>query len=367
MRVLQVTCLVSQSISSGGVEVVVRNLSHALKSQTREVSIFALAAQDDFPQDLPTETNHLFLSKRLHNSKSWSAFSIKAFFLTPRVVSSYDTIHIHLSKDFFTPWVLLVAQIMKKNIVIQTHGMIYPSSQMFTKLFNFFLKLIAGKQCKFIYLTENEKERLEDVGFRGLMTQINNPVLDLSFEAYLDSKRNHTILFLSRFHERKRPLEFVNAAKLILQDFPWVRFIMAGPDDGILTQTKELISNLKLDEFIELPGSIPRADISLTFSKTRIFVLPSYGEIFPMSVLEAVQHKVPVIMGQDCPLGSKLKAVDGIINADNAIEIYRGVKLILENPILELNLIKKSHAWVKSNCSSQSVAKSLTEFYKLLY
>jgi glycosyltransferase involved in cell wall biosynthesis len=197
------------------------------------------------------------------------------------------------------------------------------------------------------------------------MIKINNPVPDLIFDDYSDSKKKNTILFLSRFHERKRPLEFVKAAKLILQDFPWVRFVMAGPDDGIFTDTKNLISNLKLDKFFELPGSIPRADISLTFSKTRIFVLPSYGEIFPMSVLEAVQHKVPVIMGQDCPLGSKLKAADGIINADNALEIYRGVKLILENPILELNLIEKSHVWVKNNCSSLSVAKSLTEFYKL--
>ncbi len=365
MRVLQVTCLVSQSISSGGVEVVIRNLSHALISQTREVSIFALAAPDDFPQDLSSETNHLFLSKRLNSSKSWSAFSIKAMLLTPRVISSYDTIHIHLSKDFFTPWVLLVAQIMKKNIVIQTHGMIHQSKQKFTKLFHIFLKLIAGKRCKFIYLTENEKEILEDVGFRGIMIQINNPVIDLSIDGYFDSKKKNTILFLSRFHERKRPLEFVNAAKLILQDFPWVRFVMAGPDDGILIDTKKLISNLNLDDFIDLPGSISRADLSLIFSKTRIFVLPSYGEIFPMSVLEAVQHRVPVIMGQDCPLGSKLKEVDGIINADNAIEIYRGVKLILENPILELNLIEKSHAWVKRNCSSQSVAASLTEFYKL--
>ena len=86
---------------------------------------------------------------------------------------------------------------------------------------------------------------------------------------------------------------FLRAARLILDQQPGARFVIAG--DGPLDhELKALASQLRLDDACSFLGA--RADVKDVMSAMDVFVLPSLNEGLPMAVLEAMALAKPVVV-----------------------------------------------------------------------
>jgi glycosyltransferase involved in cell wall biosynthesis len=108
-------------------------------------------------------------------------------------------------------------------------------------------------------------------------------------------------LFLGRIHPKKGLDLLVQAwSRLGAQRKDW-ELVVAGPDElNHRSQIQRLAVSLGIETEILFTGTVTgNAKIALLYSAD-IFVLPSYSEGLPMSLLEAMACKVPVVATYTC-------------------------------------------------------------------
>lgn len=115
------------------------------------------------------------------------------------------------------------------------------------------------------------------------------------------AKTRNRLLFLGRIHPKKG-LDLLTTAWAALGPGrnEW-ELVVAGPDEnGHLGQVRKLAATLGGANEISFTGPVTgRAKIALLHSAD-VFVLPSYSEGFPMSLLEALACGVPVVASTAC-------------------------------------------------------------------
>lgn len=120
------------------------------------------------------------------------------------------------------------------------------------------------------------------------------------------------ICFLSNLIPTKGPLRFLEMAKRVREKAPFVQFIMAGGHitEAYLDELKQFIAIEKLQDCVMLPGPVYGQAKQQLWENTDIFVYPTEKDVFPLVIVEAMQHGIPVISS---PIGAIQDAVcDGV-------------------------------------------------------
>jgi glycosyltransferase involved in cell wall biosynthesis len=117
------------------------------------------------------------------------------------------------------------------------------------------------------------------------------------------------VLFVGRLIWQKGVREFIDAAKIVKQSFPHIRFQLAGDFDTKHPDAvpEEFIRRADKDGIIEFLGYC--SNIGEIFPGVTLFVLPSYREGVPRVILEAAACGVPSITS-DTP-GCRDAVIDG--------------------------------------------------------
>jgi glycosyltransferase involved in cell wall biosynthesis len=103
-----------------------------------------------------------------------------------------------------------------------------------------------------------------------------------------------TFIFVGRLLKEKGVLEYVEAARIIKEKHPQVKFIMLGGyDENPGSLTPDDIKKLQLKGLLTWPGDVP--DVRPWLAQSSVFVLPSYREGFPRSTQEAMAMGRPII------------------------------------------------------------------------
>jgi len=105
------------------------------------------------------------------------------------------------------------------------------------------------------------------------------------------------VTFLGRITYQKGPDYFVEAAHLVLQKCPNVRFVMAGSGD-MMNRMVRRVAKLRMSEHFHFTGFLKGADVQRMFSQSDVYVMPSVSEPFGISPLEAMRASVPVIISK---------------------------------------------------------------------
>lgn len=103
------------------------------------------------------------------------------------------------------------------------------------------------------------------------------------------------VTFVGRVTWQKGPAYFIEAAHLVLQRRPDVRFVLAG-DGDLLAFVKELALSVGIAGHIEFPGFLAPDAVRGLHERSAVFVMPSVSEPFGIAALEAIACDVPVIV-----------------------------------------------------------------------
>ena len=118
-----------------------------------------------------------------------------------------------------------------------------------------------------------------------------------------------TFSLLARLLADKGLREFYTAAKILKGKYPHTKFFLAGPlDVNPMSITKAELQSWIYEGVIEYRGVLE--DVRSFLSETQVYVLPSYREGTPRSVLEAMAIGRPIIT-TDAP-GCRETVVDGV-------------------------------------------------------
>lgn len=102
-------------------------------------------------------------------------------------------------------------------------------------------------------------------------------------------------LFVGRLLTEKGVAEFCEAARQVRSDYPDVRFIAVGPHDASLPHScsQQDLARWQSEGVVEFVGGVK--DVRSWIARCSVFVLPSYREGTPRSVLEAMSMGRPII------------------------------------------------------------------------
>jgi glycosyltransferase involved in cell wall biosynthesis len=114
------------------------------------------------------------------------------------------------------------------------------------------------------------------------------------------------VTFLGRITFQKGPEYFVEAARLVLERYPNVRFVMAGSGD-MLEKMIRRVAKLRIGSHFHFTGFLRGADVDKMLAMSDVFVMPSVSEPFGIVPLEAMRSNVPVIISKQSGVSEVLK------------------------------------------------------------
>lgn len=146
-----------------------------------------------------------------------------------------------------------------------------------------------------------------------------------------------TILFLGQLNASKGVPQLVEALAMLDSASGW-RAILAGHGD--LAQTRAQVEQLGLSGRVDVPGWVGPERVEELLLRADIFVLPSFVENQPLSIIEAFAYGVPVVC---TPVGSVPEIVtEGrtglFVPVGDSAALSRALCRLIEDPRLRMRL-----------------------------
>ncbi len=341
-----------------------------LKKQGHDVLL--VAAAEGYADEMPSEycgvPVELFPARRLMRESFAGVTSPQLLLWLAKHGRIFDVAHIHMARDLVTLPAARLLQILRVPTVLQTHGMIDPSSQPLAKPVDALGTRPAFRAAKKVLaLTKAEAADLCAVDPRlasHCVTVVRNgvPMADV---AARPEKPSPDVLFLARLQERKRPLAFVEAAQRLAPRHPEATFTLVGPDEG---EAEEVRRRLKVDDAagrIRWNGALPADQTLGRMAKSSVYVLPSRDEPFGMTVLEAMSTGLPVVVMEDCGLAPEVKASGGgLVAGYGPIELAEMIGRLLESPESRLTMGSAGRTFVADHATMERIAQQLLDLYR---
>ena len=300
------------------------------------------------------------------------------------VRNNYKIIHQH---GVFLPisiFNLLTGNGCKK--IVSTHGYLEPEKMKNSSLkkrivlFLYERKNLNNADC-LIASSRQEGVYLRDLGFKQPIAILPNGISDsfltqktlksnvFDFKNKYDIEKNKKILlFLSRVHPWKGLVLFLNSLSKIKNHFlkkKWI-FIIAGPDQlNHKNQLLEIVKKKNLNEIVRFIEPQYGDDKLKILDASDCMILPTKGENFGISIIEALARKIPVITTKNTPwkilntnkCGWWIKREEKkiISTLSELLELnHDDLKIMGKNGF---NLIKNKYTWTKINSQSESIYK----------
>lgn len=116
------------------------------------------------------------------------------------------------------------------------------------------------------------------------------------------------ILFLGRVTYQKGPNYFLEAAAKVLKFKPKAEFIIAGAGD-MMPYLQGRTVELGINNNVTFTGMLKGDQVKEVYQSVDCFVLSSVSEPFGLTVLEALSHRLPVIISKQSGVSEVLKHV----------------------------------------------------------
>ena len=353
----------------GGTETVVRNLAIALNKNKIHTDIMTF------------NVNQIRIPKwqgKIEKSDGITVYRIPALKLIDsyRITSginfipgkffnfmqNYDIIHFHefeLSFPFFS-------FLIKKPKIIHLHGISYDFLKMH-HISRFLLKHLAHV---YISISKQMTKELIMLGIpKNKIVYLPNSV---NVELFKPSKQkeDNMLLFVGRISKGKGLHVLIRSLQYLKRP---VRLVIIGPPDQDRTYYRQILNlirkeNRKGKHEIKHLGSMDQTEVIEWYQKASICILPSFGEGFPVTVLEALACETPVIA---TPVGGVPEVVKNgqtgvLVPPNEPIILAKVMERLLENDDVRFCMGRKGRELVIKWYSLERAASKLIMIYKHL-
>lgn len=171
------------------------------------------------------------------------------------------------------------------------------------------------------------------------------------------------ILGVGQVQTRKGVLDFVETARKL----PDVQFVWCGGFSfGKITDGYEELKDVydNPPKNVKFVGIIPRTDMNNMYNMADVLFMPSYNELFPMSILEAVNTEKPLLL-RDLDLYHDI-LFDKYVSGKNNRDFVREIKNLRDDKVLYKSECKHSKE-INQFYSKENVLKIWIDFYTKIY
>lgn len=180
------------------------------------------------------------------------------------------------------------------------------------------------------------------------------------------NNNSQNIVMLGRLEERKGTYDLLDIINCVIEKYDYIKFILAG--DGDLERLNKKIEELKIPpKNISVLGWIDSNERNKLLKDCLIYVLPSYNEGMPMSILEAMSYGIPCISTNVGSIPSVIENnINGIIINPGDKDSLKGALLkLLDNEKLRAEYSVLSYKRIENKFCLQNHIQNLLKIYKM--
>lgn len=283
-------------------------------------------------------------------------------------------IHMHMSEkgSFYRKFIIyLLGKVFRKKIIVHMHGAEFKE---YFNQGNFIRKKLIKNMLigshKVIVLGDSWNKFVKNIDEK-INTIILRNAVDIQNKIAEYKDNNVNILFLAVLIERKGIFDLVHIAELLTKDNDLkrynIKFLIAGSgkDEDVM---KEKIRNHNLQDYFKFEGWVDKEQKEELFIKSQIYILPSYNEGLPVSILEAMSYGLPIITTN---VGSIEDAVEHGVNGfvtdcGDSVKMYKYIKKCIINHEMWKDFSIKSKDIIENFYSADKYFISIENLYKSL-
>lgn len=281
-------------------------------------------------------------------------------------IDKYDVVHIHMASRRSTFRKAKYAHIAKKKgkkVILHIHGGEY---KVFYNECNEkqkeYIKETFNLADKIIVLSESWKQYFKSLVNEEKIVVISNAIkIPNDFEK--DFNRNE-LLFLGRIYEQKGIYDLLEAFSKLKNEFSDIRLSICG--DGELDKINKFIVENNLTSNIKCYGWVSGKEKEKLLTKSSIFLLPSYNEGMPMSILEAMAYKNIVITTNVGGIPEIIKNNENgiMIAPGNKEQLYIKIKDIIKDKNKKEKISENARRLIENKFDINKVIKKLIDIYR---
>lgn len=308
--------------------------------------------------------------KTVSNLLTSVTFSLNLLFALAKRRKDYDMVHFHgagIPLLITLPFLKfidkkIVAKVSSAKLGIEA-GSFYNKYGIIGRLFIRILKIADA----FVAISDEIKEGLLTEGYKqNRVWQIPNFVdLSVFFQTHRNQSNSKTVIFSGALDRRKGIEILLEALKEVSESVPDVRLIILG--DGLMRDAlKAKANDLGIGGIVTFKGQVE--NVSDYLRNAGLFVLPSYQEGLPNSLLEAMACGLPVIASK---IGGVVDVVEdgksGILFEPGDVSRLASamIKLLNDNE-LRMRLGKEARKRIVDSFSIDRIADEYISLYERL-
>jgi glycosyltransferase involved in cell wall biosynthesis len=260
---------------------------------------------------------------------------------------------------------LLISKVVKKKVVIFWHGWKDDFEVKIEKKYLKHFKSVYQRADLFIVLSTDAKKKLIRWGFNQPICLTTTKVDDFLIRKFdiKNKKPTFTVLFLGRLEKTKGIYETLRAFQLSQKKYPDLSLTYAGTgsEENKLREIieKERIKNVYIKGFVKDDEKIQ------VLMSAGIFILPSYTEGMPTSLLEAMAFGIPIVTR---PVGAIPDFfIEGkmgyLVESKEPIDFAEKIDLLYSDKKNWNDISRYNYNHAVTNFLASRVAKEIMTFY----
>lgn len=273
-------------------------------------------------------------------------------------------VHIH-GASYVSFWrksvFILLGKAFGKKIVYHIHG---GGFKKFSKEHPNAVRYVLSKTDCIIALSENWKEFFEKEFSCKKVTVISNII-----EApQINPKKSNlfTLLFLGKMNKNKGIYDLLDVIIKNKSEYKnKLRLFLGG--NGEIESVQRKIHENGIENIVIFKGWVSGNSKIDLFNQSDVYILPSYYEGLPISILEAMSYSMPIIATNVGGIPEIVEnGINGyLINPGNKEAIENAINKFLFNPSLIKSMGEKSQQKIKKHLPVE-VSKELSQLYNTI-
>jgi glycosyltransferase involved in cell wall biosynthesis len=282
--------------------------------------------------------------------------------------SKLKRIDYYKSNQIDGSWSALISKILFNKFFVNRSGFILSKFEMQHKsqllkyliikliekfTFRFSDQIIITSQQDLAYITKKLKIKNKKINIIPNYVDINN------FRKLNIKKLRNSIVYVGRFTSEKNLFSVIDAISNTKYSFYLI-------GEGNLKNKLKKFARIK-NSAIFFEGIVSNKDLPLYLNKFEIFILPSYHEGMPKSLIEAMACELPVIGTKNegiCEIISN--RINGLLTDFDAESIKENISILNENGELRDELGKNARTYIEDNYSVRKILDKELKIYKRL-
>lgn len=284
------------------------------------------------------------------------------------LIKKQDILHVHMSADnsFYRKAIFIrKAYEARKKIVIHMHGSTFDlfykercnekQKQKVREIFRMADKVIA--------LSEYWKKFLAEFICEADKIEVIYNAVKLP-KPYEKNYINQEMLFLGILGQRKGTYDLIEALPKLFEKYPNAHLYFGG--DGEWKQAERLCREKGIDTKVTFLGWVRGAEKEKLLKECTIYVLPTYHEGMPMSILEAMSYGLAVVSTYVGGIPHLIQnGENGLLcEAGDLVGLQKKLDSLLEDVILREKLGHAAAFYIKGNFDVTQAVKRLLALYE---